>query len=115
MNEEAVIQQLRDSGADLVVSLPCDKNKLLTDMLHDEIRTIDITREGDAVGICAGTSLLGKRAVVSIQSSGLGNMLNVMMSLTNCFKLPFFVLASWRGTKSERIEAQIRDRFMSAL
>ena len=42
-------------------------------------------------------------------------MLNVMMSLTDCFKLPFFVLASWRGTESERIEAQIRDRFMSAL
>ena len=107
MNEEAVIQQLRDSGVDLVVSLPCDKNKLLTDMLHEEIRTIDITREEDAVGICAGTSLLGKRAVVSIQSSGLGNMLNAMMSLTDCFKLPFFVLASWRGTESEKIEAQI--------
>ena len=36
MNEEAVIQQLKDSGVDLVVSLPCDKNKLLTDMLLTE-------------------------------------------------------------------------------
>lgn len=107
MNEEAVIQQLRDSGADLVVSLPCDKNKLLTDMLHDGFRTIDITREEDAVGICAGTALLGKRAVVSIQSSGIGNMLNAIMSLTDCYKLPLFILASWRGTGSERIEAQI--------
>lgn len=107
MNEEMVIQQLRDSGTDLVVSLPCDKNKLLTDMLHDEFRTIDITREEDAVGICAGTALLGKRAVVSIQSSGIGNMLNAIMSLTDCYKLPLFILASWRGTESERIEAQI--------
>ena len=45
--------------------------------------------------------------MVSIQSSGLGNMLNAMMSLTACYRLPLFVLASWRGTESERIEAQI--------
>ena len=44
MNEEAVIQQLRDSGVDLVVSLPCDKNKLLTDMLHEEIRTLPVRK-----------------------------------------------------------------------
>lgn len=107
MNEEAVIEQLRSSGTDIVFSLPCDKNKRLTDMLHDGFRTIDITREEDAVGLCAGTALMGRRAVVSIQSSGLGNMLNAMMSLTACYRLPLFVLASWRGTESERIEAQI--------
>jgi len=107
MNEEAVIEQLRSAGADIVFSLPCDKNKRLTDMLHQEFRTIDITREEDAVGLCAGTALMGRRAVVSIQSSGLGNMLNAMMSLTACYGLPLFVLASWRGTESEKIEAQI--------
>ena len=60
MNEEAVIQQLRDSGADLVVSLPCEKNKLLTDMLHDEIRTIDITREGMPLGSVPEHHSLGR-------------------------------------------------------
>ena len=92
---------------DFVISLPCDKNKRLTDMLHESFHTIDITREEDAVGICAGTALMGKRAIVSIQSSGLGNMMNAIMSLTDCYKLPLFILASWRGTESEKIEAQI--------
>ncbi len=107
MNEEAVIEQLRDAGTDVVFSLPCDKNKRLTDMLHEEFRTIDITREEDAVGLCAGTAMMGGKAVVSIQSSGLGNMLNAMMSLTVCYGLPLFILASWRGTETEKIEAQI--------
>ncbi len=107
MNEEAVIEQLRKAGTDIVFSLPCDKNKRLTDMLHEEFRTIDITREEDAVGLCAGTALMGKRAVISIQSSGIGNMLNAMMSLTSCYRLPLFILASWRGTETEKIEAQI--------
>lgn len=105
MNEEKVIEQLK--GTDFVISLPCDKNKRLTDMLHESFHTIDITREEDAVGICAGTALMGKRAIVSIQSSGLGNMMNAIMSLTDCYKLPLFILASWRGTESEKIEAQI--------
>lgn len=107
MNEEAVIEQLRNAGTDIVFSLPCDRNKRLTDMLHEEFRTIDITREEDAVGLCAGTALMGKRAVVSIQSSGIGNMMNAMMSLTACYHLPLFILASWRGTETEKIEAQI--------
>ena len=105
MNEEKVIEQLKST--DFVISLPCDKNKRLTDMLHESFHTIDITREEDAVGICAGTALMGKRAIVSIQSSGLGNMMNAIMSLTDCYKLPLFILASWRGTESEKIEAQI--------
>ncbi len=107
MNEDKVIEQLRSAGADVVISLPCDKNKLLTDMLHIEFPVVDITREEDAVGISAGMALAGKRPVVSIQSSGLGNMLNAIMSLTGCYRLPLFVLASWRGTESERIEAQV--------
>lgn len=105
MNEEEVIEQLK--GIDYVFSLPCDKNKRLTDMLHSSFETVDITREEDAVGMSAGTALLGKKSIVSIQSSGLGNMLNALMSLTDCYKLPMFVLASWRGTESEKIEAQI--------
>lgn len=107
MNEDKVIGQLRSVGADGIISLPCDKNKLLTDMLHLEFDVVDITREEDAVGISAGMAMAGKRPVISIQSSGLGNMLNAMMSLTGCYRLPMFVLASWRGTESEKIEAQV--------
>ncbi len=107
MNEEEVIEQLKKAHTDIVFSLPCDKNKRLTDMLHETFRTIDITREEDAVGLCAGTAIMGRRAVISIQSSGIGNMLNAIMSLTSCYKLPLFILASWRGTETEKIEAQI--------
>jgi len=107
MNEDKVIGQLRSVGADGIISLPCDKNKLLTDMLHLEFDVVDVTREEDAVGISAGMAMAGKRPVISIQSSGLGNMLNAMMSLTGCYRLPMFVLASWRGTESEKIEAQV--------
>ena len=107
MHEQEVADQLRSEGVDLIVSLPCDKNKGFTDLIHEEFRVVDVTREEDGVGICAGAALMGKRAVISIQSSGLGNMMNALMSLTDCYKLPLVVLASWRGVDGEKIEAQI--------
>ena len=106
MHEQEVADQLRSAGVDMVVSLPCDKNKGFTDLIHDRFDVVDVTREEDGVGICAGAYLMGRRPVMSIQSSGIGNMLNAMMSLTACYRLPLVILASWRGVDDERIEAQ---------
>ena len=107
MFEKEMVDQLILAGVDIVVSLPCDKNKGFTDCIHDNMKVIDITREEDGVGICAGVSLMGKRPVMSIQSSGLGNMMNAVMSLAACYELPLVILASWRGVDGEKIEAQI--------
>ncbi len=106
MHEQEVSDQLKSAGVDMVVSLPCDKNKGFTDLIHREFRVVEVTREEDGVGICAGAYLAGGRPVMSIQSSGIGNMLNAMMSLTACYGLPLVILASWRGMDDERIEAQ---------
>lgn len=107
MNEQKVIDELIAANVNMVISLPCDKNKGFTDMVRESITTYDITREEDGVGICAGAYLIGKRPIISIQSSGLGNMMNAIMSLTACYKLPLVILASWRGMDGEKIEAQI--------
>ncbi len=107
MNEAEVIAELESSGIECIVSLPCDKNKGFTDAIHDRFRVIDVTREEDGVGICAGAYLAGSRPIMSIQSSGIGNMMNAMMSLTSCYGMPLPILASWRGVDGEKIEAQI--------
>jgi sulfopyruvate decarboxylase subunit beta len=44
---------------------------------------------------------------MSIQSSGLGNMMNAIMSLTSLYGFPLPILASWRGVENETIPAQI--------
>ncbi len=107
MNEELVIRILKEEGIDIAASLPCDKNKNLTSLLHESFKTVGLTREEDGVGICAGAFLAGKKPVLSIQSSGLGNMLNALMSLACVYEMPLPILASWRGGADETIEAQI--------
>lgn len=106
MHESEVVGILKDSGVDMMISLPCDKNKGFTDLIHEDFEVVDVTREEDAVGISAGACLMGRRPAISIQSSGLGNMMNAIMSLTACYRLPMLVLASWRGMEGEMIEAQ---------
>lgn len=107
MNEETVLRILHEEGIDVVASLPCDKNKRLTALIKTEFSVIDLAREEDGVGIGAGVVLTGKRPLISIQSSGLGNMLNALLSLSCVYHFPLPILASWRGVCDEKICAQI--------
>jgi sulfopyruvate decarboxylase subunit beta len=106
MNEKKIVDILRTEGVDLIASLPCDQSKNFTSEIHKEFDVIDILREEDGVGICAGSFMGGRRPVMSIQSSGLGNMMNAIMSLTSLYRFPLPILASWRGVDNEKIEAQ---------
>ncbi|TAJ45593.1 sulfopyruvate decarboxylase subunit beta [Methanofollis fontis] len=107
MHEEAVCDLLKAHGIDLALTLPCDRAGDLCFLLPERIQTVGLNREEDGVGIAAGAVLAGRHPVVVIQSSGLGNMLNAVMSLSATFDLPLPVLASWRGVYQERIPAQV--------
>jgi sulfopyruvate decarboxylase beta subunit len=105
--EDSAIAILKAQQIDLIASLPCDKTRDLHFLLPRHFRHIGLTREEDGVGICAGAFLAGGRPMMAIQSSGLGNMLNALMSLTRTYDLPLPILASWRGVENETIPAQV--------
>ncbi len=107
MHEDRVIRILKDHGISLVAAIPCDRTKDLHFLLPQHFRHIGLTREEDGVGVCAGSFLAGERPLMTIQSSGLGNMLNAVMSLTRTYDLPLPILASWRGVEDEVIPAQV--------
>jgi sulfopyruvate decarboxylase len=107
MDEDQIIAELKAQRIDFVSSIPCDKAKGLFFKLPRAFRHIGLTREEDGVGISAGAYLAGARPLVAIQSSGLGNMLNAILSLTVTFGLPLPILASWRGGEDEAIPAQV--------
>ena len=107
MDEDQVIAELKSQRINLVSAIPCDKARGLFFRLPEEFRHIGLTREEDGVGISAGAFLAGARPLIALQSSGLGNMLNAILSLTTTFGLPLPILASWRGGEGETIPAQI--------
>ncbi len=106
--ELKVIEILKKNRIDLAATLPCDRIKGLLPLIEKNITTIPLTREENGVGICAGVYLCGKRPVMVIQSTGIGNMINALGSLNLTYDIPLPVLASWRGVHNEAIEAQWR-------
>ncbi|WP_214020353.1 sulfopyruvate decarboxylase subunit beta [Methanoculleus sp.] len=107
MREGCVLDRLAALGVDTVASLPCDRTQDLCALIPERFRAVNLTREEDGVGICAGLAMAGARSVLHMQSSGLGNSLNAIMSLTVTFGLPLPILASWRGVYREAIPAQV--------
>jgi sulfopyruvate decarboxylase beta subunit len=109
--EEELITVLKRTGVDLVCTLPCDRVKRLIALLpaaySPSLLHIPLTREEEGVGICAGAALAGKRPAIILQNSGIGNMINALLSLTGFYQLPLALFISHRGVYKEKIAAQM--------
>ncbi len=107
MSDRDLISVLKSCGTDLAITLPCDKARELFFDIPKYFRHVGIVREEDGVGIAAGAYLGGAKPVLVIQSSGIGNMLNALMSLSRLYRFPLPVIASLRGGHDEAIAAQV--------
>ena len=101
-------ETLRKEGLDFFVSVPC---RLLKDMISviETDRTIThmpVTREEEGIGILAGAYMAGKRPVMVMQNSGLGNCMNAIGSLLGYYNIPLVFIISHRGSEGESIDAQ---------
>src|SRR5512135_2785946 len=105
--EKELLTILRQAGVNFTASLPCEKIKVLLEMVGQSFYHVPLTREEEGVGICAGAALSGKRPAMFVQSSGIGNMINALLSLTLFYRLPLALFISQRGIYKEKIEAQL--------
>ncbi len=104
--EDRLIEILKTAGVDFASSLPCEKVKTLLCRLNFLGMHVPLTREEEGVGISAGAALAGRRPMMVVQSSGVGNMLNALLSLTGFYGLPLAIFVSQRGIYKEGIAAQ---------
>lgn len=65
-----------------------------------DIRDVVLTTEEEGVALAAGAWLGGQRAALLMQSSGLGNCIN-MLSLPRSCRLPMLMLITMRGEWEE--------------
>ncbi|MDA8089093.1 MAG: sulfopyruvate decarboxylase subunit alpha [Nitrospiraceae bacterium] len=104
--EERLADIIARSGVDFTATLPCDRIKGLLEIVSQRFFNVPLTREEEGVGICAGAALAGKRPAMFIQNSGIGNMINALLSLTGFYRLPLAIFVSHRGVYKEKIAAQ---------
>jgi sulfopyruvate decarboxylase alpha subunit len=65
-----------------------------------EIRAVPLTSEEEGVALAAGAWLGGQRAALLMQSSGVGNCINMLSLAKNC-RFPMLLLVTMRGEWAE--------------
>lgn len=78
-----------DSGfADMISQLDAD---------HFGDLYVPATREDNAMAIAVGAWLAGETPLVFMESSGFGNVLDVVTSLVNAYEVPLVIFIAWAG------------------
>ena len=103
-----LINQLTKYGYSFFSGVPCSylTSVINTVINSKKIKYIGATSEGEAVGIASGAWLAGKKSVVMIQNSGLGNTINPLTSLNYPFNIPILLIITWRGEPKIKDEPQ---------
>ncbi|WP_424630323.1 phosphonopyruvate decarboxylase [Bradyrhizobium sp. SYSU BS000235] len=85
-----------------VCYVPDAGHSRLINLSHQDkdIQTTVLTTEEEGVALCAGAWLGGNRSALLMQSSGVGNCVN-MLSLMNSCRLPLLTIVTMRGEWAE--------------
>src|SRR6516225_1498917 len=93
---------LREHGITQFAYVPDAGHRVLIDrsLADNEAQSVALTTEEEGVALLAGADLGGARGVLLMQSSGVGNCVN-MLSLIQAGRFPFLALISMRGDFGE--------------
>ena len=99
---DAIYELFRGSAIRQVVYVPDAGHTRLIDRCHadPDMHAVVLTTEEEGVAHLAGAWLGGDRGVMLMQSSGVGNCVN-MFSLLSACRLPFVTLVTMRGEWGE--------------
>lgn len=99
-------RELKAYGYDFYSGVPCS---FLKDLIHyaaNECEYVMAANEGDAVAVCAGAWLSGRKSVFLCQNSGLTNAASPLVSLNHPFRIPLMGFVSLRGEEGIGDEPQ---------
>lgn len=99
---DAIYRVLKEAGIRQASYVPDAGHARLIDALHRDrdIQTTVLTTEEEGVALAAGAWLGGDRSVLLMQSSGVGNCINMLSLLASC-RFPLLALVTMRGEWAE--------------
>ena len=97
-----VLREMKARSIRIVCTIP---DGGLTNFLNlvksdPELRLITLTTEEEGIGVATGSWLGGVRAMIAMQSSGVGNCINAL-ALPAAFRAPCLMLVTMRGQWGE--------------
>jgi len=100
---KTVFDRLVEAGVSLFSYVPDFGNDAIVKLAnaHNTTRSVLLTSEEEGVAICAGADLVGEKAVLCMQSSGVGNCPN-FLSLIKGGRFPMLMIVTMRGDYGEQ-------------
>jgi len=99
---EGIHKELSAAGVRLVGYVPDAGHKRLIELCQADkkMRAVVLTTEEEGIGLAAGAWLGGQKSVLLMQSSGVGNVINVLGMVREC-RFPLVTLVTMRGEQGE--------------
>jgi sulfopyruvate decarboxylase alpha subunit len=103
-----IFDVLRAEGITLVTHIPDAGHSPLIQLCeaHNGIDVVTLTTEEEGVGLLSGAWAGGRKGVLLMQSSGVGNCINALALPAVC-RIPFLTIVSMRGEWGEFIPWQV--------
>lgn len=100
--QQGVYDVLKARGIELIGYVPDAGHASLIDNARrdPDVEDVLLTSEEEGVALCTGAWLGGMRSVLLMQSSGVGNCVN-MLSLQRIARIPLVVIVTMRGEYAE--------------
>ena len=100
--QEGVYAALKTAGITQIGYVPDAGHKYLIEAAHADpaMKAIVLTTEEEGIALAAGAWLGGARCALLMQSSGVGNCINMLSLPINC-RMPFLTLVTMRGEWGE--------------
>jgi sulfopyruvate decarboxylase alpha subunit len=94
--------ELCAAGVTLVGYVPDAGHKRLIELCHADksMRAVVLSTEEEGIGLAAGAWLGGQKSVLLMQSSGVGNVVNVIGMTKEC-RIPLVSIVTMRGQQGE--------------
>ena len=99
---EEVHRELAAARVRIVGYVPDAGHKRLIELCRSDrkMRAVVLTTEEEGIGLAAGAWLGGERSAFLMQSSGVGNVINVLGMMKEC-RFPLATLITMRGEQGE--------------
>jgi sulfopyruvate decarboxylase alpha subunit len=100
--QEGVYAALKAANVTLIGYVPDAGHAHLIEAAHADpaMKAVVLTTEEEGIALAAGAWLGGQRCVLLMQSSGVGNCINMLSLPLNC-RMPFLTLVTMRGEWGE--------------
>jgi sulfopyruvate decarboxylase alpha subunit len=97
-----VHRELSAAGVRIVGYVPDAGLKRLIELCQADagMQTVVLTSEEEGIGLAAGAWLGGERCALLMQSSGVGNVINVLGMVREC-RFPWLAIVTMRGEQGE--------------